>query len=281
MYYILIFIIGLLFWSFGSVILHRLGDEITRSKIRSVLFGRSHCPYCKHQLARFDLFPLVSWLATRGKCRYCGTTISHWYPLLELGSGLVFLGVFYWWSLFGAGDLVMLAVFLFLNRSFYLLMVHDIRTMYLHPAAWWFSVVGAAAMLFYHSSLLDLIQAAQWVFVFAVGFSFFYYLAKIYVRWRWKHEAEWIWQGDVMLAPIVWVIMWKIYTLMIHQTTAWLDIIQYFWYYVIAACIAALVLLVITPITKEEGKRMIPFFPGMIVGIWLMMIIWPWLITII
>ncbi|MBP6910984.1 prepilin peptidase [Patescibacteria group bacterium] len=61
----------MLFGSFGSVILHRLGDNITRAKIRSVLVGRSHCPHCQHTLARHDLFPLVSRLFTRGKCRYC------------------------------------------------------------------------------------------------------------------------------------------------------------------------------------------------------------------
>ena len=107
MRYILVFIIGLLFGSFGSVILHRLGDNITWAKIRSVLIGRSYCPHCEHDLARYDLFPLASRLSTGGKCRYCKTKISHWYPLLEIGSGLVFLGIFYWWSLFGGGDVAL------------------------------------------------------------------------------------------------------------------------------------------------------------------------------
>lgn len=86
MRYIIIFIVGLLFGSFGSVILHRLGEEITRKKLRSVLVGRSHCPHCKHTLEWYDLFPLFSWLATGGKCRYCKKKVSHRYPLLEIGS---------------------------------------------------------------------------------------------------------------------------------------------------------------------------------------------------
>lgn len=61
------------------------------------------------------------------------------------------------------------------------------------------------------------------------------------------------------------------------NAVARLDIVQYFWYYVIAACLAALLLLFITPITTEQGKRMIPFFPGMIVGVWVMMSVFLWI----
>lgn|GEM_PF-6300015 len=79
-----------------------------------------------------------------------------------------------------------------------------------------------------------------------------------------------------MLAPLVGVILWKVYTLMIGtEGASWIDITLHFRYYVVIACIAALLLLIVTPITTEEGKRMIPFFPGMIVGIWIMMLVWP------
>ncbi len=44
----------------------------------------SHCPACKHRLSPLDNIPLLSWLALRGRCRYCGTRISAQYPLVEL-----------------------------------------------------------------------------------------------------------------------------------------------------------------------------------------------------
>ena len=48
-----------------------------------VLRGRSRCPACGHVLGPGDLIPVVSWLALRGKCRYCGGPI-HWrYPVSE------------------------------------------------------------------------------------------------------------------------------------------------------------------------------------------------------
>ena len=44
----------------------------------------SHCPHCKHKLAWYENIPVFSWLALRGKCRYCKTPISAQYPLVEL-----------------------------------------------------------------------------------------------------------------------------------------------------------------------------------------------------
>jgi len=49
----------------------------------SVLRGRSHCVRCGHALTAGDLVPIVSWLALRGRCRYCGRPISARYSLTE------------------------------------------------------------------------------------------------------------------------------------------------------------------------------------------------------
>lgn len=271
------FIVGLLFGSFGSVILHRLGEHITRAKVRSILVGRSHCPHCAHTLARYDLFPLVSWLFTGWKCRYCNAKISHWYPLLELGSGLIFLGITYWRTLYGGGDIATLIISLFLHWSLYLLLAYDIQTMYLHPVAFCMSAVWALALLFYKTRGEMFFSAAQWIVVFAIGFFLFYRLAKVYVWYRRKQRAEGIGQGDVILAPIVWAVLWKVvYLTGMANPWSWMMAIQSFRYYVITACVASLLLLLIIPIAKEEGKPAIPFFPGMILGLWIMMMISPY-----
>jgi leader peptidase (prepilin peptidase)/N-methyltransferase len=55
----------------------------------TVVFGRSVCPRCDHQLAARDLVPVVSWMLQRGRCRYCGATIELFYPLMEIGAVLV------------------------------------------------------------------------------------------------------------------------------------------------------------------------------------------------
>ncbi|MBL0165368.1 MAG: prepilin peptidase [Xanthomonadales bacterium] len=53
-----------------------------------LVFKGSHCPHCKHELSALDNIPLLSFLFLRGRCRYCNTTISWQYPLIELISGL-------------------------------------------------------------------------------------------------------------------------------------------------------------------------------------------------
>ena len=50
----------------------------------SILRGRSHCTDCGHALAARDLIPVVSWLVSRGRCRYCGKRVSVRYPLTEI-----------------------------------------------------------------------------------------------------------------------------------------------------------------------------------------------------
>jgi leader peptidase (prepilin peptidase)/N-methyltransferase len=75
---------------------------------RSVL-GRSQCDACGRALGGLDLVPLLSALASRGRCRTCGAPISPFHWRVELGSALVGVvalgfapGVAGWlWALFG------------------------------------------------------------------------------------------------------------------------------------------------------------------------------------
>jgi leader peptidase (prepilin peptidase)/N-methyltransferase len=71
-----------------------------------LVFTGSHCPHCKHPLSPLDNIPLLSWLALRGRCRYCRTPISWQYPLVELltalASALVAWRFGYGWQLAAA-----------------------------------------------------------------------------------------------------------------------------------------------------------------------------------
>lgn len=61
-----------------------LGVVVERwPKGEALVLGRSRCPHCKHVLGLRDLIPLVSWFATRGRCRYCRQRLSLWYPAME------------------------------------------------------------------------------------------------------------------------------------------------------------------------------------------------------
>lgn len=77
-------ILGLIVGSFLNAVVYRLHKGI------SFVSGRSFCPHCKHELHTRDLVPLFSYLFLGGKCRYCNKKISWQYPLVELGTAIVF-----------------------------------------------------------------------------------------------------------------------------------------------------------------------------------------------
>lgn len=57
----------------------------------SVLHGRSHCDVCGHVLAPRDLIPVVSYLLSHGRCRYCGARLSARHAVGEAVSAAVFV----------------------------------------------------------------------------------------------------------------------------------------------------------------------------------------------
>lgn len=93
---------GLMIGSFLNVVVYRVPRGM------SVVTPPSHCPNCQRELAALDNVPLLSWLALRGRCRFCGTPISPRYPVVELATGLVFLCLA--WSLGTADPLLSLLV---------------------------------------------------------------------------------------------------------------------------------------------------------------------------
>lgn len=84
-YYIMIFIIGTVFGSFFTLAVYRIPLK------KDITHERSFCPTCNHKLGFWDMIPVLSYIAFRGKCRYCGEKIRIRYLILEVLSGLVFL----------------------------------------------------------------------------------------------------------------------------------------------------------------------------------------------
>lgn len=81
----ILFVLGLVFGSFLNAFEYRLKNKLEFVK------ARSHCPKCKHVLSACDLFPVLSYIGLRGRCRYCETKVSCQYPIVEFISGLLFL----------------------------------------------------------------------------------------------------------------------------------------------------------------------------------------------
>jgi leader peptidase (prepilin peptidase) / N-methyltransferase len=78
-------LIGLCVGSFLNVVIYRVPRR------ESVIRPRSHCPSCDTPIADRDNVPVVSWLLLRGRCRSCRTRISIRYPIVELGTAVLFV----------------------------------------------------------------------------------------------------------------------------------------------------------------------------------------------
>ncbi len=74
-------LLGLCFGSFATVAASRW------PRGESLLRPGSHCPSCEHRLRPHELVPVASFLAQRGRCRSCATSIGWRYPVIELACG--------------------------------------------------------------------------------------------------------------------------------------------------------------------------------------------------
>ena len=87
-----LFTFGCMVGSFLNVCIHRMPRGM------SVVSPPSHCPHCNYSIPWFLNIPLLTWLSLRGKCANCKTPISSRYFLVELLTGVAFLGC---WLAFG------------------------------------------------------------------------------------------------------------------------------------------------------------------------------------
>jgi leader peptidase (prepilin peptidase)/N-methyltransferase len=101
--YFCVLAFGLVVGSFLNVVIHRvpLGE--------SIVFPGSHCPGCNEPISPFDNIPVLSYLLLRGRCRRCKVWISPRYPLVELLTGLLFVGVL--WRFDPSWEALLLMVF--------------------------------------------------------------------------------------------------------------------------------------------------------------------------
>lgn len=82
--YLFAFVFGTFIGSFLNVVIVRYNSGMG-------LGGRSQCFVCSRELQVVDLVPIASFVLLRGRCRTCKSKISSQYPLVELGTGILFL----------------------------------------------------------------------------------------------------------------------------------------------------------------------------------------------
>jgi leader peptidase (prepilin peptidase)/N-methyltransferase len=193
-------ILGLILGSFANALVWRLHEqEKSHDKALSITKGRSMCPHCHHELAAKDLIPLFSWLALRGKCRYCGKPISYQYPLVELATAGLFVASYVWWPLDLHGvQWALFGLWLAILVGLMALLVYDLRWQLL-PNRIIYPLTGIAAVMALITvatadrpavALLNLVGSV------AVGSGLFYILFQV-------SGGKWIGGGDVKLGWII------------------------------------------------------------------------------
>ncbi|MBM3832471.1 MAG: prepilin peptidase [Verrucomicrobia bacterium] len=90
---VVFFVLGSMVGSLLNVCIHRMPRD------ESIVSPGSHCPHCGYAIPWFLNIPLLTWLYLRGKCANCAAPISFRYFLVELLTGVTFLGA---WLAHGA-----------------------------------------------------------------------------------------------------------------------------------------------------------------------------------
>lgn len=196
--------LGLCAGSFINALVWRVREQHKKRGARhdrslSILHGRSVCPHCRRQLAWYDLVPLLSWLALKGKCRYCARPISLQYPLIELLTAVLFaVSALQWPQPLSGQSLFGLAVWFVILTGLIALLVYDLRWMLL-PNRIVYPLLGIAAAdvlvraLVFTEGMAPVTQALGGMLT--IG-GLFYLLFQV-------SKGRWIGGGDVKLGALL------------------------------------------------------------------------------
>ncbi len=78
-----IFIFGIVIGSFLNVLIYRIPKD------ENIAYPASKCQSCQTPLKWWHNIPIISWLILGGKCYFCKEKISIQYPLIEFGTGVI------------------------------------------------------------------------------------------------------------------------------------------------------------------------------------------------
>lgn len=129
--FLFIFLFGLCIGSFLNVVIDRLNNN------ESVVKGRSYCDSCKRSLNWYDMMPVLSYLSLRGRCRFCHSSVSIQYPIIEFLTGSLFVATTLFVSskfqsnlnflIFNYYSLISLIYYLFTISSFIVIFFTDLK----------------------------------------------------------------------------------------------------------------------------------------------------------
>lgn len=202
--FIFIFLLGTIIGSFLNVVIYRFNTG------KSIAKGRSICMTCNHKLRWYELIPILSFLIQSGKCRRCASSISHQYPLVEFGTGLIFAFIaFHFLKVLSFSQIsyvVLVCLFSFIFSLLMVIAVYDIRHKIIPDRlAYIYAFVSLISIFINHTgvgsffvtpSLLALVSGP----LFALPFAFLWLISK--GRWMGLGDAKLVLGIGWMLGPM-------------------------------------------------------------------------------
>ncbi len=164
---------------------------------------RSRCLHCGHQLAWYDLLPLVSWVSLRGKCRYCHKSIGWFEPLMEVAmAGFFVVSYLVWPEALQGWEVLRFALWLLIGVGLLILFAYD-QKWFLLPDVVTFPLIGLASGM----ALIQVAQApnhltAVWSVAGAVAI-----LSGLYLLLWWVSRGRWVGFGDVKLGLVLALVL--------------------------------------------------------------------------
>ncbi len=258
-------LLGLCFGSFVNALVWRLrmqesskvkkkSNNKTNSKSAtydySVLRGRSICPNCQHRLAPLDLLPIVSWLALKGRCRYCKKPISWQYPLVELLTAILFVVLYVFWPytlLNSLPSILWFILWLVILTGLIALAVYDLKWLILPDKIIKPLFVIGLVMVILQLVLIDRSNQnlSQIALSTLIGGGIFWVLFQL-------SKGKWIGGGDVKLGFLLGLVLQKpLYA---------------FLYIFIASILGMLYSAPMLLVKKIKPTSKVPFGPFLIIG---------------
>jgi prepilin signal peptidase PulO-like enzyme (type II secretory pathway) len=161
---------------------------------------RSQCLHCHHQLTWYDMIPLLSWLSTGGRCRYCGARIGLFEPAIELATAALFVISYLLWpqSLETPLAIVQLVLWLIACVGLVILFAYDTKW-FLLPNKIVFPLIAIAAI----SAVLTVVQAPNAMAALGSLAGAVTILSGMYLLLWLASKGRWIGFGDVKLGLLL------------------------------------------------------------------------------
>lgn len=157
---------------------------------------RSRCLDCGHELAWYDLIPLLSWASTGGRCRYCKQHIGWYEPVVELASaGLFFSFAVYWMSTYDLADMwAVFALWIVVLVGIIILFIYDLKWFLLPNSVMWPFLAGSGAVAAIYVIVSS--QPIQQLVSMLLGALI---LSGLYLALWFASKGAWVGFGDVKL----------------------------------------------------------------------------------